>query len=86
MEKNQTKNDLDETYFIFEYKDLYMAIVLLDVFKPLQVKSQDCWKLLNSHPLVSLLETTPLEIKIGIRIVLNILIIIHLSNIVNRQQ
>ena len=64
-----------------------MAIVLLDVFKPLQVKSQDCWKLLNSHPLVSLLETTPLEIKIlWIRIVLIILIIIHLSNIVNRQQ
>ena len=63
-----------------------MAIVLLDVFKPLQVKSQDCWKLLNSHPLVSLLETTPLEIKIGIRIVLIILIIIQLSNIVNRQQ
>ena len=64
-----------------------MAIVLLDVFKPLQVKSQDCWKLLNSHPLVSLLETTPLEIKIlWIRIVLIILIIIQLSNIVNRQQ
>ena len=63
-----------------------MAIVLLDVFKPLQVKSQDCWKLLNSHPLVGLLETTPLEIKIGIRIVLIILIIIQLSNIVNRQQ
>jgi len=32
-----------------------MAIVLLDVFKALEVKSQDCWKLLNSHPLVSLL-------------------------------
>ena len=63
-----------------------MAIVLLDVFKPLQVKSQDCWKLLNSHPLVGLLETTPLEIKIWIRIVLIILIIIQLSNIVNRQQ
>ena len=41
--------------------DLYMAIVLLDVFKALEVKSQDCWKLLNSHPLVSLLETTPLH-------------------------
>ena len=86
MEKIQSKNELDETYFIFENEDLYMAIVLLDVFKPLQVKSQDCWKLLNSHPLVSLLETTPLEIKIGIRIVLIILIIIQLSNIVNRQQ
>ena len=36
-------------------EDLYMAIVLLDVFKALKVKSQDCWKLLNSHPLVSLL-------------------------------
>ena len=33
-----------------------MAIVLLDVFKALQVKSQDCWKLLNSHPLVRLLD------------------------------
>ena len=64
-----------------------MAIVLLDVFKPLQVKSQDCWKLLNSHPLVGLLETTPLEMKIlWIRIVLIVLIIIQLSNIVNRQQ
>ena len=84
-EKNQSKNNLDETYFIFENEDLYMAIVLLDVFKPLQVKSQDCWKLLNSHPLVGLLETTPLEIKIWIRIVLIILIIIHLSNI-DRQQ
>lgn len=42
-------------------EDLYMAIVLLDVFKALKVKSQDCWKLLNSHPLVSLLETTPLD-------------------------
>ena len=38
-----------------------MAIVLLDVFKALKVKSQDCWKLLNSHPLVSLLETTPFD-------------------------
>ena len=64
-----------------------MAIVLLDVFKPLEVKSQDCWKLLNSHPLVGLLETTPLEMKIlWIRIVLIVLIIIQLSNIVNRQQ
>ena len=42
-------------------EDLYMAIVLLDVFKALEVKCQDCWKLLNSHPLVSLLETTPFD-------------------------
>ena len=38
-----------------------MAIVLLDVFKALEMKSQDGWKLLNSHPLVSLLETTPFD-------------------------